>query len=373
MQNFHQIIVDNIPLAVFVKDAANGFKYLSWNRVASEWWQMPIDSVVGKNDYDVFTKNSADFFRGKDIETMAGRVGVYIPQEKIESPRTEARWLRTWKYPVYRPDGSPLYLIGVSQDITEIVLAQEEADAQAHQLEVMRERLNQAARFAAIGELAGGVAHEINTPLGVILLAADQLKVSMGDNSSAQKQINLITETAERIARITQTMKALSRADNSTPHQATQLSAILEDVLSISRYKLRDTNVKVFIDASAHDLRIVCNQMQLSQVFINLINNSCEAIANLRDRWIQISVEAGSDVCRILFCDSGVGVCSEHAEKLFSSGFTSKSNEGGSGLGLTICKNIMEAHGGFITLDRAAPNTTFVLALPREKIMSGGS
>lgn len=300
---------------------------------------------------------------------MAGRTGVYIPQEKIVMERMEARWVRTWKYPVYSANGDPRYLIGVSQDITETVLAQEEADYHAHEVDVLRDRVTQAAKFAAIGELAGGVAHEINTPLGVILLAADQLDKELKNaEPKAKRNVQMILETAERISTIVQTMKALSRPDQSAPHQLSALKSILDDVLNISRYKLRNLSVKVFLDSSLDQINIYCNQTQIAQVFVNLINNSCDAISDLPSKWIRISVGEDAEHFKIIFSDSGAGIDPKIAERLFSGSFTSKANSGGSGLGLLITKSIVESHGGTVEIDKNAENTTFVISLLKEKI-----
>ena len=123
---FLESIVENIPMMVFVKDAVD-LRFVLFNRAGEKLLGWDRETLIGKNDYDFFPKEQADFFTTKDREVLSGRSVVDIPEEPINTRDIGVRYLHTWKIPVCdRETGVPRYLLGISEDITERKSAEEE-------------------------------------------------------------------------------------------------------------------------------------------------------------------------------------------------------------------------------------------------------
>ena len=124
---FLDSVIENIPLFVFVKNA-NDLSVVLWNRAGAETVGYSREEMIGKNDYDFFTREEADFFRARDLEVLASRSLLDTPEEPIHTRHLGVRLLHTLKVPILDADGNPQYLMGISEDITERKLAEEEAN-----------------------------------------------------------------------------------------------------------------------------------------------------------------------------------------------------------------------------------------------------
>ena len=124
---FLDSVIENIPLFVFVKNA-NDLSVVLWNRAGAETVGYSREEMIGKNDYDFFTREEADFFRARDLEVLASRSLLDTPEEPIHTRHLGVRLLHTLKVPILDADGKPQYLMGISEDITERKLAEEEAN-----------------------------------------------------------------------------------------------------------------------------------------------------------------------------------------------------------------------------------------------------
>ena len=140
------------------------------------------------------------------------------------------------------------------------------------------------------------------------------------------------------------------------------LNKIVLDSLQLSREYLASGNIKVIFEPSLSPIFISCQAIELSQVFINLINNSCEAIKDLKDRWLKIEVQVDNEKAKVVFTDSGSGIPEAVVSQLFSKYFTTKSQ--GSGIGLHLSRHIIESYGGELNLNSLSPNTQFIIDIP---------
>jgi PAS domain S-box-containing protein len=142
---FLDSIIENIPLMIFVKEAKD-LRFIRFNHAAEELLGFSKAEMIGKNDYDFFPKNQADFFTEKDIQVLKNRVLVDIPEEPIETKNKGKRVLHTRKIPLLDKEGVPIYLLGISEDITE---KKKQADA----LKTKTEELEQMNKFMVNREL----------------------------------------------------------------------------------------------------------------------------------------------------------------------------------------------------------------------------
>lgn len=222
-------------------------------------------------------------------------------------------------------------------------------------------------KFAALGEMAGGVAHEINNPLTIIHGLISRLDNYTNQVQDKEKYLELIKKmqfTVDRITKIVKGLKTFSRNGELDKPEFTSLSLIFSDVMNLSEEKIRKSNITLIISPFLKT-KILCRSVQIAQVIINLINNAADAISHLEDKWIEIKFEEVSNKSiRIIITDSGNGIPLDIREKIMQPFFTTKEVGKGTGLGLSISRGIIESHHGRLYIDEEAVNTTFVIELP---------
>jgi len=223
-------------------------------------------------------------------------------------------------------------------------------------------------KLTALGEMAGGMAHEINTPLGVIKMRANQLRRLLAqpqfDIEVGRSMADAIEMTADRIGKIVQGLRSFSRHSEDDLLASESLLTIIDDTLDLCSQRLANQGIGITV-AKFSAIQINCRPAQISQVLVNLLNNAGDAIEVRPDKWIAIEVVEHDDVVDIRVSDSGDGISVEIEQKLFQPFFTTKPIGKGTGLGLSISKGIVAEHGGHLFLDRSRANTCFVVRLPR--------
>jgi len=257
--------------------------------------------------------------------------------------------------------GKPQRMIGLNWDVTEERQRQQ-------QVEDERMMSLHASRMATLGEMAGGIAHEINSPLAVITMRASQLRDYISRKTPDPATIGLLTETIEstalRIGRIVLAMKNLSR-DSSHDSMATTLAAdVLHDAALIVQERFRLNSIDLQVRIEPQDLSLYCQPTEISQAILNLLQNARDALEEAAEKWIRIDVSEGDGMAIFEVTDSGAGIPREHQEQLFRPFFTTKPRGRGTGLGLGICRQIAEKHGGSIEYVQDSTHTQFRMRLP---------
>lgn len=223
------------------------------------------------------------------------------------------------------------------------------------------------ARLVALGEMAGGIAHEINNPLTIISTNAFLLSKGLekaGDSRSAHLAA-VILETTDRIAGIIKALRNVARDASNDPFEKQSLNALLRDVLSLCEKRYIYRGVSVTVEYFEPDVELEVRGAEISQVIVNLLNNAFEAVENGPDKWIRVRGLQNPTEVEIHIEDGGRKIPEEIAHKLMQPFFTTKPVGSGTGLGLSVSKGLIEAHGGQLFLDRSAQNTRFVVRLPR--------
>lgn len=223
-----------------------------------------------------------------------------------------------------------------------------------------------AAKLAALGELAAGVAHEVNNPLAVIEGYLEVLRGvrSSGDLALLDEAVEKISQASDRAAEIVRGLRKLARDDAVAPLERRSLRAIVEQTLDLYRHRLRSRGVELRLALDA-DAQVPVRASELSQVLVNLINNAVDALEGLPERWIELRSErrpAGRIGLRIQ--DSGPGIPPELAERLFDPFFSTKEVGKGTGLGLSISLGIVRDLGGTLQLEDAPGGACFLVELP---------
>lgn len=272
------------------------------------------------------------------------------------------------------PDQS---LISVGYDISAIRDVQERLRAANHNLEEKveertreldqeRAKLVSASKLAALGEMAGGIAHEINNPLAVIGGLADQLQ-SMGAALSPevqQEMLGNIRSSVTRISKIVSGLRTISRDASRDPMVFYKVENLFQETFSFCRERFLNSGVSLDTEMVRGDLNIECRPVEIGQVLLNLSNNAFDAVRDLPKKWVKISVSEQGESLVIRVIDSGQGIPQGLQDKIFQPFFTTKPIGQGTGIGLSISRSIAELHGGNLYYETEAGHTSFVLALP---------
>ena len=234
------------------------------------------------------------------------------------------------------------------------------------ELEEIRLQQAETLKMATLGEMAGGIAHEINNPLTVILGHLSLMKRSAKTEGSVDKLLDgceKIEKMTTRIARIVKSLKGYSRKENNDPREVVKLQSILDDAFNLCSERLKAANIDFSVDVS-DDVELLCNDVQISQVILNFLNNSHDAIKESDDKWIKLSTATNGGSVEIVITDSGSVDAKSLKEKIFEPFFTTKAKGAGTGLGMSISNNIINSHEGSIELLEGVKNTTFKITIP---------
>lgn len=332
---------------------ASSFRIVAANPVSERFTGFKVEDTIGKKILDVFPNTHLlnDF-----LEVV--KTGSVKDLGVINTEFPKPMGLQQFTIRAFAISADMLAVI--FENVTERLKASRE-------LEFERGKAIGAAKMASLGEMAGGIAHEINNPLAIIHGKAMQLRNAASRGDIKGEQVILVAEkieqTAMRISKIIKGLRTFSRNADADPFTACSVPSIIDDTLELCRERFRSHDVEVRLE-SIPAIAIDCRAAQISQVLLNLLNNAFDAVRSLPERWIEISVVLGKNDLSIIVTDSGQGIPPAIAEKIMEPFFTTKEVGKGTGLGLSIAKGIVEDHGGTLTLDAGHPNTRFIVKLP---------
>lgn len=224
--------------------------------------------------------------------------------------------------------------------------------------------LLQSSKMAALGEMAAGIAHEVNTPLCVIKLVTQQVEDTNFQPAKTRESLGTIVRMVDRIAKIITALKTISRTSPGEPFRPAFLPKVVEEVLSLCRERFTSAGVDLQI-GDLPGVSIECRPIDLSQVILNLLNNAFDAVSELPDKWVRLELFDRGEYAEFRVTDSGGGIAPDMAERIFSPFFTTKEIGKGTGLGLSVSRGLVDAHGGKIRVDAGSPHTSFVIELPK--------
>jgi C4-dicarboxylate-specific signal transduction histidine kinase len=247
-------------------------------------------------------------------------------------------------------------------------ISSQEMQERFRMLEEERSRSTHASKMAALGEMAGGMAHEINNPVAVLQTLASQglelIEDGDLDPSWFKASFQKMVSTSSRIAKIVQGLRTFSRESGGDPFTSSVLADVVNDTLVFCLERFRHNAVEFRYTPADPSIRVECRPSQVSQVLLNLLNNAYDAVSPLGEKWISLEVVLQGDQVELLVTDSGRGVPEAVRQKVFQPFFTTKAPGKGTGLGLSLAKGILDAHGGSLHIDADCPNTRFVVRIP---------
>ena len=236
----------------------------------------------------------------------------------------------------------------------------------------LKVRLQEAQRLAAVGTMSATFAHEIATPIAIVLGNAHHIKKRMNKNFEG-KQKDDVVESANRIenavSRIGQLIKSLRNLSRSGSHDlavSTPVSNIIEDAVGLCEPRMRANDIKLIAEPVSSQLCLTCSRVEISQVLVNLMINASQALENRHTKIIKVGVKENSDGSIGLFVsDTGPGIPKDIQERVFEPFFTTKPTGQGTGLGLSTSSMICNAHGGKLSFQTTSEGATFFIELPR--------
>ncbi|MBU1168578.1 MAG: response regulator [Proteobacteria bacterium] len=360
-EQFLNAIIENIPDMIFVKDAEN-LRFVRFNMAGEDLIGYTRDELLGKTDYDFFSSEKANFFVSKDREALHSKQLVDIKEETINTRLKGLRILHTKKIPILDEHGKPVYLLGVSRDITE----QRNLEA----------KLRHVQKMESIGTLAGGIAHDFNNILSAIM-GYTELAVMDADKGNIPTNYLRQIDSAGKRARdlVKQILTFARKSEEQTI--PVQMSTIAEEALKLIRSSIPTT-----IEIRKHIEResvIMGNPVQIHQIFMNLLTNAAHAMEDqggiLEVGLIKVILD--EDTCsqlngftpgiylKITIADSGVGISPDILKLIFEPYFTTKGPSEGTGMGLAIVHGIVESFGGKISVESELDKgTVFTLFFP---------
>jgi len=231
-----------------------------------------------------------------------------------------------------------------------------------------QEQLVQAGKLATLGELTTGVAHELNNPLNNIGLfvgnAIDLIEHGLTDEEQIIRQLRHATQQVGKATEIITHLRTFGRAAP-VSREPIALRQVIERALALMREQLRLRGIDVVVELGSREPVVLGNPIQLEQVFINLLTNARDAVANSPRKAIRISASVDSEAVELAFADTGHGIPTGLERRIFDPFFTTKEVGKGTGLGLSITYGIIKEHGGTISVvSPSGVGATFVIRLP---------
>src|SRR5881398_3894686 len=264
-----------------------------------------------------------------------------------------------------RLEASRKAMIHIMGDLRETTA---EMQRREQELRDKQEQLVQAGKLATLGELTTGVAHELNNPLNNIGLylgnVLDRIRLGEVETEPLVLDLEKAMEQVRKATEIISHLRTFGRAARVSV-ELVDVDDVIERSLLLVHEQLRLRGIEVELELCPDELLVVANPIQLEQVFINLLTNARDALADSNRKTIRIASSRAEERIRIAFSDTGPGIPSDVQQRIFDPSFTTKEVGTGTGLGLSITYNILKEYGGDISVDsRPGKGATFVIELP---------
>ncbi|MDD3581994.1 MAG: PAS domain S-box protein, partial [Desulfobacca sp.] len=366
-QQLLKTILDATPDMVSLQD--DNFLYRAVNPAFCQYLGLEVNDIIGKSDVEIFPPTQAESNRREDLQIL--QTGFHLSKEIKVNQDGKKHWFHLVKIPVYAQDRI-VGLLMTARDITEVKQYQEQ--------------LIQSLKMEQLGKLAGGVAHEINTPLCIILGYAQMLLEDLPQDSESHEFLKIIEKQAQICRGIVADLLGFSRQIESKMEEM-DLNQSIEEVLQLVRHPFKQHWVDLEVDLASDVPTIVGDKEKLKQVWMNLLNNAFDAVGEGGSIAVTTRLCPRGQRILVTFADNGSGIRSENLNRIFDPFFTTKAPTGGTGLGLSVSFGIIQDHHGKISVaspiptryrdtlkaakDSTGPGTIFLIELPVSREEAG--
>jgi PAS domain S-box-containing protein len=361
---FLDTVLENIPNMIFIKDA-NELRFVRFNKAGEKLLGFSKNELLGKNDYDFFPNEEADFFIKKDKEVLDKGIVLDIPEESIHT-KNGLRWLHTIKISITDESGKPLYLMGISEDITERKMREDiikelnqDVEKKVVQLTAMNQELE---------SFSYSVSHDLRTPLRAIDGYSRILDEDYGDklDENGKRVISVVLDNTRRMAQLIDDLLAFSRLGREGIHRARVNMQHLVNATIAEMEKIFPDKSKIINSTPLPDA--FGDESMLLQVWANLIANALKYSSTRAESHISISAEQTDSEIIYSIKDNGVGFSMAYYDKLFGvfQRLHSVEEFEGTGVGLAIVQRIVHRHNGRVwAISRVDEGATFYFSLPK--------
>ena len=345
LRQFSDSVVESLSDGLLVIDLDD--RVLRWNRRLEEIFQFDRTRALGRRVAALFPASFVDLLMAARQDTPAGATLLRTPLTSGPAHLARPLLVNTGIAPFQTADGVKAGWIIVIEDITDRAM--------------LEEQLRVSEKMAAIGLLAAGVAHEVNTPLTGISSFTQMLLDKASPDDPKTQLLEKIEQQTFRAAKIVNSLLNMARPSDGEAAWL-DVNAVIGDVLSLLEHQFRASRIQVR-RGLAPSAPIRGFEHQLQQVFLNLFLNARDAMP--KGGWLSVSTSAQDDVITVEVADTGSGIPPEHISRIYDPFFTTKADGRGTGLGLSVTYGIVQEHAGTLTCDSVVgQGTRFTLTLP---------
>ncbi len=380
-QQLLHYIAEHAPAVLYVKDLEG--RFLLSNRRHAALLGHERDEIIGKREADLLSPGEADAIDAITREVV--RTGEPAQQEFSLGLPDGLHWFLEDVFPLYEEDGAAFAIGGVATDVTQRKRTEQELSQTIEILIQTQRQLVESEKMAALAGLVAGVAHEINTPVGIGVTAASHLcdrthyvhrryaasKLTRADMEgyleTALQSSQMILSNLKRASELVQSFKLVAVDQSSEVRREFHVRQYLEGIVRSLRPKLKPTLISVELEGG--EFSMVNFPGALSQVITNLVVNSLTHAYSEGERGrVRIAATRGDEAIRLEYSDDGCGIPPEHLSKIFEPFFTTRRGRGGSGLGLHVLYNLVTRRmGGTVRCTSDGERgTSFLIELPRQ-------
>ncbi len=361
--NIFEILLDNFPDMIHSVDEQGQIVYA--NQTAESLLGYTREELLSMNIREVYASSVLEAV-DEGFSDLKERGEKTIPESLVKAKDGTEIPVEIRSFSIYDDNNRFIRTFSILRDLREI--------------KELQQKLVHAGRLAAIGELASGVAHDINNPLTVIGLANDMaLSELRNADALSVKTLDLVKSQMENVERASNAIKKLvdhlrdfsrSKAED---HEILDLYHTLDDALFIVTSKIKKFDIEILNEIDENHYFIKGSQNNMEQVFINLLSNACDAVADQAERKIRLSLSScqrnNIDCWKCDVSDTGTGIPDDIIADIFQSFVTTKEKGKGTGLGLSIARGIVQDHKGDIEVtSRNANGATFSVYIPQADI-----
>lgn len=356
---FLSLIIDRLPIAMFCKKIqGESSQFVAWNQQAENLWHVQKTNVM-KNTVDKSTQYLLD-----QLTSNSNQTDITHQQEQRFFINGKEKFVDSWEVPINSLNQQGSLHIGLAFDVTSQRNLRET-------LKLEKQKNIMASKLASLGEMAGGIAHEINNPLTVIRgnteLILSQIKSGNLEIEAVSVRLKKVLDLVDRIARIITNLRKFARDASNDAKTDVPLVVPLRSAIDLTRHLFTVQGATLNTDSltgfSEH-LTVLGSEIEISQVFVNLLNNAAHAIEHTENKKVEILLSSSETYVEILICDYGTGIADEHIDRIFDPFFSTKDVNSGTGLGLSISRSIIENLSGSLTLESPRKPTKFKISLP---------
>ncbi|MGZ4978553.1 MAG: PAS domain-containing sensor histidine kinase [Methylobacter sp.] len=367
-ENKLNTVLDSIEAFVFIKDC--NYRYQYANYPVRKLFGKTMPEIIGKSDYDFFDKATAARLRKQDRRVIDQGERLVTENSYNGKHNLINRVYFTITYPLRNEDGNIYGLCGIANDISERKYREQQDKKHLNELAHVT-------RLGLMGEMASGIAHEVNQPLAAISSYTQvSLNLINGENLDLGRLAEVLHKTQQqalRAGRIIHRMREFVKSHEK--HFSTaDINSLIHEAVSLCIAELKQNKIKLSFKLENHLPPVYVDRIQIEQIIINLILNSIDALQNLpAKQQRRITIESESiltNEIQVRVKDNGKGLDPEQQQKIMTPFYTTKAN--GMGMGLSISRSLVEAHEGRLHFNsRPGKGTTFYFTLPIRKAEEG--